>query len=247
MRHVDASLLEERVAHPGYELFIVGITFLSLGNLVLMVLAPDAQVDQVIAIIDGLLCIIFLVDFGYRLATAPSRRAYLRWGWADFIGSLPVPGLRLFRLVHVARVARVVQGAGGRGIIRQMLHERAETAIFLVFLISIVVLELSAGLVLVAERGAPNANIKTGGDSLWWAWVSVTTVGYGDYYPVTAWGRIIGAVLLGVGIGLVTTITGFLATKLLPRGDSTSGTQQQPVRGAQELGSADAVGSADES
>ena len=99
---------------------------------------------------------------------------------------------------------------------------------------AIVVLELASALVLVAERGDPDANIKTGGESLWWAWVSVTTVGYGDYYPVTAWGRIIGSVLLGVGIGLVTTITGFLATKLLPRGDAPPRAEEALVDATEE-------------
>ncbi len=216
---MDDRTIRARLIHPGYELFIVGITFLSLANLVVYVLAPDPEVDQVVAIIDGLLCIIFMIDFGWRLASAPDRRVYLRWGWADFVGSLPVPWLRPFRLVHVGRVSRVIAAAGGRPIVRQMLRERAETAIFIVFFVAIVVLELSSALVLVAERDAPGHNIDTGGESLWWAWVSVTTVGYGDFYPVSTWGRIIGSVLLGVGIGLVTTITGFLATKLVPRYD----------------------------
>jgi voltage-gated potassium channel len=219
MRHVDATLLKTRLKHPGYELFIIGITFLSIANVVVWLIAADPEVDQIVTIIDGLLCLIFLADFGYRLATAPSRREYMRWGWADLIGSLPIAGLRLFRLVHVAGAMQVLRAAGGRRVVRQLLRERAETAIFLVFLVAIVILELASILVLVAERDAPNANIKTGGDSLWWAWVSVTTVGYGDYYPVTPWGRIFGSILLGVGIGLVTTITGFLATKLLPQRD----------------------------
>ena len=219
MRHVNEDLIRSRLRHPGYELFIIGITILSIANIAVFVIAPDPEIDQVVSIIDGLLCIVFLMDFGYRLATAPSRREYMRWGWADFIGSLPVPGLRLFRLVHVAAAMQVLRAAGGRRVVRQMVRERGETAIFFVFLVAIIVLELASSLVLVAERDAPNANILTGGESLWWAWVSVTTVGYGDYYPVTAWGRIIGSVLLGVGIGLVTTITGFLATKLLPPRD----------------------------
>lgn len=234
MRHVNETLVKTRLAHPGYELFIIGITFLSIANIVVWFIAPDPEVDQVVTIIDGLLCIIFLMDFGYRLATAPSRREYMKWGWADLIGSLPVAGLRLFRLVHVAGAMQVLRAAGGRRIVRQLLRERAETAIFLVFLVAIVVLELAASFVLVAERGDPDANILTGGDSLWWAWVSVTTVGYGDYYPVTPWGRVIGSVLLGVGIGLVTTITGFLATKLLPQRDQPSKAEEALVEATED-------------
>jgi voltage-gated potassium channel len=227
MRLVQETFVKARLAHSGYELFILGISVLSLANLVVFIVAPDAEVDQVVSIVDGLLCIIFLIDFGWRLATAPDRRRYMRWGWADFLGSLPYPPLRLFRLVHVVLASRVLRAAGGRRVLRQMVRERAETAIFFVFFVAILVLEVGSSLVLIAERGAPNANIKTGGESLWWAWVSVTTVGYGDFYPVTSWGRIIGSVMLGVGIGLVTTITGFLATKLLPPRDVSPRVEQE--------------------
>jgi voltage-gated potassium channel len=245
MRHVNETLIKTRLKHPGYELFIIGITFLSLANVLVWVIAPDPEVDQIVTIIDGLLCIVFLADFFYRLATAPSRREYMRWGWADFLGSLPIAGLRLFRLVHVVVATRILRAAGGRRVVRQLLRERAETAIFLVFLVAIIILELASILVLVAERDAPNANIKTGGDSLWWAWVSVTTVGYGDYYPVTPWGRIFGSVLLGVGIGLVTTITGFLATKLLPPRDQPAAAEEAVVVAAEERQHDDTVPSSE--
>jgi voltage-gated potassium channel len=153
-------------------------------------------------------------DFIYRLTTAPDRRAYLRWGWLDFLGSLPFPGLRLLRLVRVYRVYRGMAKIGGPSIVRTLLRDKAGSAILAVFLVTIVVLELAAILMVIAEKGAPGSNIESGGDALWWALVSVTTVGYGDRYPVTVPGRFIGSVTLIVGIGLFSTITGFIATKL---------------------------------
>lgn len=233
---MDDRLIRTRLKHPGYELFILGLSFLSLVNLAILVIRPDGEVDQVITIVDGLLCIIFLIDFAWRLATAPDRRVYMRWGWADFLGSLPVPGLRLFRSVYIVRAVALLREAGGRRVVRQIFRERAESAICLVAFIAITVLELAASLVLVAERADPASNIRTGGDALWWAWVSVTTVGYGDYYPVTSWGRVIGSVLLGVGIGLVTTITGFLATKLLPQGVRQPAAEAEIEDAAEHIG-----------
>ena len=232
---VNERMIQARVLHPGYELFILGITVLSFVNLGLIILAPDPEVDVVIRIVDNLLCIIFLMDFGWRLATAPNRRAYMRWGWADFLGGLPILGFRFFRLVHMNQAVRLISAAGGRKIVRQLLRERAETAIFGVFFAAIVVLELGSAFVIVAERGDPAANITTGGDALWWAWVSVASVGYGDKYPITAWGRIIGAVLIGVGLGLITTITGFIATKLLPQRDRQPRAEEDLIEAREKL------------
>jgi voltage-gated potassium channel Kch len=207
---------EERavIRNPGYELFILGLSIFSIFNIVIALLANDPEIVSIVEIIDGLSCIIFLGDFAYRLITAPDRRAYMKWGWLDFLGSLPFPGLRLLRTVRIVRVVRGMELIGGPAILRTLLRDRAGSAVLAVFLITIVVLEFSAILMVIAERGNPDANIKTGGDALWWALVSVTTVGYGDRYPVTVGGRFVGVVTLVVGIGLFSTITGFLATKL---------------------------------
>jgi Ion transport protein len=217
MRRMDQDNVRFRVSHPGYELFILGLSVMSLVNLALLVLPIDHEIKQVILVIDTLLCVIFLLDFAWRLVSAPHRAEYLRYGWLDFLGSLPIPGFRLFRLFRVSVTTRFLQRAGGRPLVRQLIRQRAESVVVAVSLVTIIVLEIAASAVLLTEPGAPNGNIENGGDALWWAWVSVTSVGYGDKYPVTPWGRFVGSVLIGVGIALITTITGFLASKLLPR------------------------------
>ena len=77
--------------------------------------------------------------------------------------------------------------------------------------------------ILWAEGGNPNANIHSGSDAVWWAYVTVTTVGYGDRYPVTNEGRLIGIALLTIGVGLFGVLTGFLAnTFLAPKHDAAA-------------------------
>jgi voltage-gated potassium channel len=66
-----------------------------------------------------------------------------------------------------------------------------------------------------AERMAPGGNIKTVGDALWWSLVIVTTIGYGDRYPVTTEGRFIAAALMIFGIGLIGSKTGYFAAWVL--------------------------------
>jgi voltage-gated potassium channel len=214
---LDEATVHVRVSHPGYELFILALTLLSLGNLVILALPLDPQVNTVIFIVDGLLCIFFMADFVWRLYSAPSKRAYLRFGWLDFLGSLPIPLFRLFRLYRASITIRFIQAAGGRKIVRALVRQRGESVVVFVGFVTIIVLEIASAAVLVAESKNPDANIQNGGDALWWAWISVTSVGYGDKYPITTWGRIIGSILVGVGIALITTITGFIASRLLPR------------------------------
>src|SRR4051794_33753542 len=97
-----------------YECFILALSFLSLVNLVLMFTLPLPQSREIIQICDIVLSGIFLLDFSFRLISAPTRRGYLvqQHGWLDFIGSLPFPGLRLFRLFLVVRVTRLLRRDG---------------------------------------------------------------------------------------------------------------------------------------
>ena len=94
---IDITTEEQRelIKNPGYELFILGLSVFSIINIGIAILSRNQQIVDIVTIVDGLSCIIFMGDFIYRLTTAPDRRAYLRWGWLDFLGSLPFPGLRL--------------------------------------------------------------------------------------------------------------------------------------------------------
>ena len=69
--------------------------------------------------------------------------------------------------------------------------------------------------VLIAESSSPEANITNANDAIWWAYVTITTVGYGDRYPVTTLGRIVGIIVMTTGVGIFATFAGYLSSKLL--------------------------------
>lgn len=200
----------------GYEIFIAAVSVLSVFNTAL-VLIPGVDPDavNVVNIINLCLTTIFLFDFAYRIITAQSKTYYLiyNWGWADLLAC--VPFLRFLRLFRIFKAYRLLRKNGTKRIIDHLSYNRAESALYLLIFCVIIILEGGAFLVLSAESKSPDANITTATDALWWAYVTITTVGYGDRFPVTGTGRLVGILVMTTGVGIFGTFAGFIANKLL--------------------------------
>jgi voltage-gated potassium channel len=201
----------------GYELFVGALSVLSLVNIVLVSLLRDSATQNVVYTIDVVLSVVFLIDFLIRLKRAPVKTDYLfrGYGWADLLASLPLPQIKVLRIFRLIRVARVVRRAGGRGIIRSLIRERAESALLSLLFIAILVLEFGSLSMLGLERNAEDANITNASDALWYVIATMSTVGYGDQFPVTAGGRQLGALIIVVGVGIFGTLAGFLTNVFL--------------------------------
>jgi voltage-gated potassium channel len=196
-----------------YECFILALSILSVANIVAAAVVPLPETRRVIVTIDLVLSFIFLGDFAFRLFSAPTKRSYFlhQRGWLDLLGSLPIPTVRVFRLFRVARVTRLLREVGLSRLAEAVLRDRAGSALLVVVFLAIFLLEVGSALILAIEFRAPGGNIKDASDAIWYTYVTVTTVGYGDRYPVTNTGRVIGVVIMTVGVGLFGTLTGFLA------------------------------------
>lgn len=201
----------------GYELFILILSILSIINIFLLLLPFNEASKESIHIINLLLSIIFIGDFTYRFLVSKSKAYYFfkDLGWFDLIGSLPFGLARLFRLFRIFRTTRTIRAFGYKNVIKEFDKKRAQSTMLSVSLLIILVLEAGSGFIVAVESKNPAANITTGGDALWWAFVTITTVGYGDEYPVTAGGRIIGILVMIAGVGLFAVFTGFLANFFL--------------------------------
>ena len=201
----------------GYELFVAAVSVLSIINLVLMYVLSVQSLDTVLVVMNVLLTAILFVDFVYRLMTAPSRSGYFfrQFGWADLLSSLPFPQVKVFRVFRLVRVARLLRQNGTRVIGNRLMRNRAGSALLSLLLMGILVLEFGSLWMLALEESAPDANITTASDSLWYTIVTISTVGYGDQYPVTTGGRILGSVIIVIGVGIFGTFTGYLANLFL--------------------------------
>ena len=211
-----------------YSIFILVLTIMSLAIMVLLLLPLDEQTIQVLTVYDNLACVVFLIDFATNFRRAPSKRYFFinQRGWLDLLGSIPTFGafkftalFRLARLSRLARILRMLQGEDGKALVRDVLSNRGQYAALITVLSAFVVLVTSSVLVLQFESKSPDANITTGGDALWWAIVTITTVGYGDKFPVTLLGRATGVAVMVAGVGIIGALASILASILVPQPD----------------------------
>lgn len=144
----------------------------------------------------------FGVDLLIRLALADDRARYALRHWYD-VALVALPLLRPLRLLRLVALVRILdRSIGGTFVGRAAVYVSGVGA---------AAIGLGALAVLDAERGAKGANITNFGDALWWAVTTSTTVGYGDFYPVTTEGRFVAVALMLAGIGAFLTVTASLA------------------------------------
>ena len=213
-----AKAIDQQTEGLGYELFIAALSVLSIVNIVLANLfAKDENLQVVLDTINLVLTPIFLGDFIWRLLKSKPKSAYFlrEFGWADLLSSLPFPNTKILRLFRLWRVARLFIRFGAGNLWRIFLSHRADNALLTVAFLMVCVVEFGSLAVLGAERSSPDANITSARDAIWWTYVTITTVGYGDRYPVTNTGRIVGMLVMTAGVGLFGTLAGFLSNLFL--------------------------------
>lgn len=201
----------------GYEIFIGALSVLSILNLVLRYAVHDEGLDMVLLAMNALLSFIFLADFTYRLFTAESKTDYFfrQYGWADLLASLPLEQVKILRVFRLLRVIRLLRDYGAKNIGRSLIADRAGSALLTLLLMGILVLEFGSLGMLAIEQHAPGSTITTASDALWYVIATISTVGYGDTYPVTNAGRVLGALIIVIGVGIFGTFTGYLANLFL--------------------------------
>lgn len=210
------------IVNANYEGFVFALAALSvLNHLAILLLPVAADNQEVIRSIDFGVSGFLLLDFLVRLMRAPSKRSFFLtfYGWLALLGSLPVPLLRLARLLHAVLLARKLKRSDYITMGRVVIGQRSRSTLLAIVLTAIIVFQVASMLILTTERGAPDANIKTATDALWWGIVTAATVGYGDLYPVTPGGRVVAVLVMCVGIGLFSALTSYLSEWFMrPRG-----------------------------
>ncbi|GLT18163.1 capsular polysaccharide biosynthesis protein [Vibrio zhanjiangensis] len=168
---------------------------------------------QVLIGLDFIICSVFLLQLTIDLIRSANRLQYLKRHWVDFLASIPmVEPLRFARLFHILRVILVIRSS--HSLIKQLMTNRRETTLASILLLMVILLTIGSSMMLFVESKAPNANIQTGGDAMWWALVTISTVGYGDHYPVTNAGKVLASGLIICGVGIFGMISGLITSLL---------------------------------
>ncbi|MFD4460708.1 potassium channel family protein [Nocardia sp. NPDC058480] len=160
------------------------------------------RLDTGLLLADIAIWAVFFVDFAVRLWLSGERLRFIRKHPLDLLVVLVPP----FRPLRLLRASLLLLDALNRAT-----HPRTRLVTF-VATSSVLILLLSSLAFFDAEYGAPDSKIETFGDALWWSAVSVTTVGYGDVYPVTTEGRLVSLVLMTLGIGLISFAIGTMTS-----------------------------------
>ena len=183
-----------------------------------------------VAFLETGLTLLFVVEFVSRLGASYDRRGYLRGHWIDVVALIPT--IRQFRLLRLLRLLRLVRAFAG--VYRALLHVEmilGNRQIATLATVWLAILVLTSFGLYVAENGVNDA-VQSPLDALWWGVVTMTTVGYGDVYPITGEGRVAAAVLMVLGIALFGIVTA-TATGLILR--TSEGTASDPLTELERL------------
>lgn len=201
-RHDVVDRIEDVTKYP---MVVLGIAWLVLG---IIVISTDVNGMASTAAVGALFVtwVILLAEYLVRLVVSPDARGYVKRRWVEPV-TVVLPPLQSWRLIGIEKMTLLVHEAELR--VEAVLKHHS---LFRVLIAATGTLLLGAWLVFLFEDNAKGANIHSYPDALWWAIVTVTTVGYGDRYPVSAGGRIVAAVLMLVGIGLIGVLTATVAS-----------------------------------
>ena len=222
---------------PKFEIPMMLATLVLLGIIIVQEsFSLQPSVLTVLGYVDFLIWVLFVFELGFLSYLAPSRLGYLKSHWYDVL-IVFIPFLRfarLFRLgafLELERTAQTVLTILARlfGTDNQLfrvfplilkaisnaksLLMKGQIYYIIGFIIVIVLFLGSLGSVFEAKN--PNANIKNIPDGIWWGVVSITTVGYGDRYPITVPGRIVGVILMTLGVTTFSMLTANIASNLV--------------------------------
>lgn len=201
------------------------IQFLILASAVAFVLETEPTLEKYekyFTIVDLTFLVLFLAEYILRIYTAPVKKEFIFsfFGIVDLLAILPslvlIPGFRVLRVLRFLRIFRIFKATRFILAVDRMIDALGgvKRELLALVILSSLLVYLSACGIWFFEKDAQPEAFGSILDSMWWAIVSLTTIGYGDVYPVTPGGKIFTALVALVGVGLIAIPSGLLASVL---------------------------------
>jgi voltage-gated potassium channel len=221
------DLVDRIEQHTRIPMALLGVAWLVLA---IMALNSDVNGSASTFVVGSLfaLWVILLVEYLVRLVVTPDRRGYFKRRWVE-PATVIVPPLQSWRIVGMEKMCLLLREGELR--VEAILRHHS---LFRVLIAVAGTIFLGAWLVLLFEERAKGSNIHDYPDALWWAIVTVTTVGYGDRFPTTEGGRVVAVILMLVGIGLIGVLTATVASVFIK--EHTDANREEYKKGHADLG-----------
>lgn len=190
------ALVSERKSK--YQIFLVGFSIFILCALFISTFIGTTTFTNVQYGIASL----FLIDFIYRFSTAENKKAFMKTGWVDLILCIPFYPATWMVVATTLRSLKTIL---------EFVLIKIDSAFTSMMILGASLVTFSTISILQFET-VENASIKTAWDAIWWSICTITTVGYGDKFPVTDGGKIVACILMVCGIGLFGTLIGYFSS-----------------------------------
>lgn len=193
--------------HSEWPLAAAALIFLVLFSVEVLA-RPQGREAHVLWLVDWIIWGVFILDYVVRLCLASNRWRWFLHHLLDF-AIVALPLVRPLRLLRLLILIELLQRAVGDAFRGRIVVYTVSGVVLLIYTSSLAVFD--------KERYLPRATINSFGKAIWWSITTVTTVGYGDVYPVTNTGRVIAVLLMIGGISLVGVVTAALASWIIQR------------------------------
>lgn len=185
-----------------FEVMVLTFTIYILFSLTWQMTSKiPVEVVRLLSFFDFISCVVFLIDWRRRFLMAENRWKYTLYNSLDFVASLPflyvftyVGYAKLIRLISIFRIVKIFGGINR--VVYYLRTNKIQAAKLLFSVMFMLIMIASPVLILYVEQGI--GNIKTAEQALWWSYCTLSTIGYGDFYPVTSAGRIL-AIFVSIG------------------------------------------------
>lgn len=194
-----------------FEVIVLALTLFVIVSIVAQIFIPmNPEIFKLLNFFETISCGVFLIEWIIRFRRAERKLYFTFWNIFDLLASIPIYYMPAFRAFRAYRLIRLVKLLGSLTRLGTYYNKHKGPLLkSMFFIIFMFIMFIGPVLILVFEAHLDGANIKTAEDALWWVYVTVTTIGYGDFYPISVGGRLLTIFITLGGIsmfGILSTI-----------------------------------------